>query len=225
VRLLDVGALYLIVGAACALALYRRAVPKDRAAIVTALTAIPLWPLWAPVAWTARRAPPALNGSATDDLSRIRTALDEGVEAVAGSPLERLLNRDSANDIVREVERVSLRHHELLGLLARPDFDQEIAEHRLLALEKENAPPRVRASARLHLENVRRLHHMADRDARALQELAALVAALRTQLVLVRLAGSSAEGVGDIIAELWTRIETLSETSDEAGASRVELTA
>jgi hypothetical protein len=87
-------------------------------------------------------------------------------------------------------------------------------------LERQGASPRVRASARLHLGNVRRLHELGERDTRALEEMAGLVSALRTQLVLVRLSGSSAEGVGDIVSELWARLESLSEASDEAFASR-----
>jgi hypothetical protein len=214
VKLWDIGVLYLIAGAACAVLLYRRSGRTGTSAWVNALTAIPLWPLWAPIAWTARRAAPDLNAQSSERVRRILAALEEGVDSVLGTPLERLLNGQSADHIRREVERVAARHQELVALLQRDEFSLDAAEQKLLVLERQGASPRVRASARLHLENVRRLEQLAERDSRALEELSGLVDALRTQLVLVRLSGSSAEGVGDIVSELWTRIESLSEASD-----------
>ncbi|MGE0322036.1 MAG: hypothetical protein AB7K71_12500 [Polyangiaceae bacterium] len=214
-RLVDLSLLYLAAGIACAVALYRRAERKDRAALINALTAIPLWPLWAPIAWTAKKEPPHYDLQAYEVVTRIRVALEEGVESVTGSPLERLLNSQSAQSILDEVNRVAARHQELVELLRRDAFDLGSAERKLEQLERQGAPSRLRASARLHLENVRRLYQLAERDARALEELAELVSALRTQLVLVRLSGSSAEGVGDIVTELWARIEGLSEASED----------
>lgn len=219
-KLLDLALLYVLAGAACAVALYRRAPGGRRAALINALTAIPLWPLWAPIAWTARREQVDGDTRSSDRVRRIRAALDEGVESVVGTPLERLLNRESANQILEEVERVVLRHHELLALLSREEYSRDVAERTLETLEQKGASARVRASARLHLENLRRLHQLADRDARALEELSGLVQALRTQLVLVRLSGSSAEGVGDIVSELWARLQGLSEANDDAEAAR-----
>jgi hypothetical protein len=214
-KLWDLAALYLVVGAACAVALYRRSPDKKRAALVNALTAIPLWPLWMPIAWTARRELAHLDAHASERVRRILFALEEGVASVLGTPLEKLLNGQSAEQIRREVERIAARHQELVTLLARDEFNPDAAARRLESLEGSAAPVRVRASARLHLENVRRLEQLAERDRRALDELLGLVEALRTQLVLVRLSGSSVEGVGDIVSELWTRLESLNEASDE----------
>ncbi|HMJ13964.1 MAG TPA: hypothetical protein VK524_21250 [Polyangiaceae bacterium] len=214
-KLWDLAAIYLVVGAACAVALYRRTPEKGRAAWVNALTAVPLWPLWMPIAWTARRETAHFDAHASERVRRILSALEEGLACVLGTPLERLLNGQSAEQIRREVERIAARHQELVRLLGREEFCPEAAERKLSALEAGGAPVRVRASARLHLENVRRLAQLAERDRRALDELLGLVDALRTQLVLVRLSGSSAEGVGDIVSELWTRLESLNEASDE----------
>lgn len=213
-KLWDLAVLYLAVGTACAVALYRRAPDKRRAALVNALTAVPLWPLWMPIAWTARREAAQLDAEASERVRRILTALEEGVASVLGTPLEKLLNGASAEQIRREVERVAARHQELVSLLARDDFNPDVAERRLAALKDSGGPVRLRASAQLHLDNVRRLAELAERDRRALDELLGLVDALRTQLVLVRLSGSSVEGVGDIVSELWTRLESLNEASD-----------
>jgi hypothetical protein len=215
-KLLELTFLYFLVGTSCAVALYRRAPDPGRANLAAALIAVPLWPLWVPIAWTARRELPPLDFMASDVVHAIRSALDEGVTAAAGTPLERLLNREAAVSIVAEVTRLATRRHEILTLLAREEFDVERAQRRIEDLQRGGATSRTGASARLHLDNVRRLRQLAERDSRTLEELAGLVQALRTQLVFVKLSGSSAEGVGDIVSELWSRIEGLSEASDEA---------
>src|SRR5262249_53912105 len=93
-------------------------------------------------------------------------------------------------------------------------FDASAAASRVVELEKSGASLRAIATARLHLDNVRRLHAMRERDARALDELADLVQALRTQLVLARFAGSTVEGVGGIVSEVWARVEGLGAAMD-----------
>jgi hypothetical protein len=114
------------------------------------------------------------------------------------------------------------RHDELCALLRREGFDAAEAERRLASLERERASPRAIATARLHLENVRRLSALRDRDARALEELADLVQALRAQLLLARYAGAglaggevpmaspNIEGTSGIVSEVWARVEGLS---------------
>jgi hypothetical protein len=215
-RLIDLGVLYGGIGIACAVVLYRRSPERDREALAAALAAVPLWPIWAPIAWTARPEPNLVSGTSADRVERIRSALDEAVELVRGSPLERVLGRGSARAIMDEAERLSARNDELVGLLARDEFDVAAAMRRLEALEGAQASPRVVSSARLHLENVRRLHHLARGEARALDELAALVVALRTELMVVKLSGSSVDGVDDIVRDLSAHIEGLRQATEEA---------
>jgi hypothetical protein len=110
---------------------------------------------------------------------------------------------------------------ELDALLAQRDLDLASAKRKVAELEGAGASARALATARLHLENVRRLGAMRARDARAREELADLVQALRTQLVLASFAGSSVEGASGIVSEVWARVEGLGaviEVDDEAGA-------
>jgi hypothetical protein len=144
-----------------------------------------------------------------DAATRIDDALREGVDACAGTSLESLLSRDAATRIAAEVTRAADRHAELSELLVRDGFDLATAEGRLRDLEQSAASPRALSTARLHYENVKRLSFLRDHDAQALDELADLVQALRTQLVLARFAGSSAEGAGGIVSEMWARVEGL----------------
>jgi hypothetical protein len=206
-RLVDLFALYFVVGIAAGVAIYARAAVRDGRAVASAVLAVPLWPLWAPIALTAHRAPPPFMLEGVP--RQIEAALAEALDAVEGSPLENLLSKGAVTNILGEVERAAARCAELDALLARPELDPDLAAQRLTALESEGAAPRTLASARLHHENVRRLVNLRARDRQALEELTDLVAALRTQLVLARYAGSSAEGVGGIVTEMWARVEGL----------------
>ncbi len=206
-RLADLLALYFVVGATIAAAIYLRAVPRDRRAVASAALALPLWPLWAPIALTSGRR--AERAPVTGVPRQLESALLEALAAVESTPLAGLLSPDSVSEILAEIGRAATRCAELDALLARPDFDPELATRRLATLEAEGAPPRALASARLHRENVHRLERLRDHDRGALAELTDLVGALRTQLVLARYAGSSAEGAGGIVTELWARVEGL----------------
>ena len=218
----DLLILYAVLGIACAVAIYRSSTESRPRAAAAAALALPLWPLWAPIALTSSRSrPTSAWASGADSRScgarspvaeaatRVEAALREGVEACAGTSLESLLPRDAAARITAEVRRASERHAELTAVLGREGFDLAAAEKRVVELEKAQASARSLATARLHLENVKRLAALRDRDARALEELADLVQALRTQLTLARFAGSSVEGVGGIVSEVWARVEGL----------------
>lgn len=218
----DLLILYAVLGVACAVAIYRSSTESRPRAAMAAALALPLWPLWAPIALTSTRSRPTASWASDADsrsraarspvseaASRVEAALREGVEACAGTSLESLLPRDAAARIAAEVRRASERHAELTAVLGREGFDVAAAERRVVALEKSSASARSLATARLHFENVKRLAALRDRDARALEELADLVQALRTQLTLARFAGSSVEGVGGIVSEVWARVEGL----------------
>jgi hypothetical protein len=214
----DLGILYLVAGLACAVAIYRTTTARGARAIATAAIAVPIWPLWAPIALTAtrrgepapRRAPPGSPDAPLAEAAlRIEAALREGVEACADTPLSALLPRDAADRISAEVRRAAARHAELGQLLGREGFDLAAAEKRVAELSAAQASPRAVSTAKLHLDNVRRLSALRERDARALAELSDLVQALRAQLVLARFAGSQPEGAGGIVSDLWARVEGL----------------
>jgi hypothetical protein len=64
-------------------------------------------------------------------------------------------------------------------------------------------------TARLQHDSLTRLQQLRGADAQALEELAELLEALRTQLLLARYSGSSADGAGAIVGEVWARLEGL----------------
>ncbi|APR83500.1 Hypothetical protein A7982_08849 [Minicystis rosea] len=214
----DLAVIYLVAGVASAVAIYRTSTDRGAARMLSAAVAVILWPLWAPIALTSAKRLPAparvVPGARPEApvaaaADRIASALREGVEACAGTSLEALLPRDAAERMLAEVRRAAERHAELGALLAREGFDLAAAEARLAELTESNASPRAISTARLHLDNVRRIAAMRERDARALDELGDVVQALRAQLVIARLSGPQPEGAGGIVSELWARVEGL----------------
>ena len=204
----DLLILYGAAGLASASVAYRTSPERGRSAISSAALDALLWPLWLPVALSARRrpAPRPNTGDAT------RAAIWEAHEAVLGSPLEPLLPREAALRILGDVERAAVRYQELVGLLAQPHFSLAAAEARLEQLSREGASARGLAPARLHLENVRQLEELRRRDEQTLLELSELSTALRTQLVLARYSGGAPTDAGDIVSEVWARVEVLGST-------------
>jgi hypothetical protein len=207
----DLLVLYAIAGLASAYAVWRAWPRRGAAALGAAAIAVPFWPLWAPIVLT--RAPPArrptAGATAPDATVRIDAALDEALAAAAGSPLGALLSADAARRIRAQVAAAAARHAELDHLLRGHGFDPEAAARRIAELERTGGSPRAITTARTHLANVERLVALRDRDLHALAELEDAIAALRTQIVLARYAGSSLEGVGAIVADVWARVEGL----------------
>jgi hypothetical protein len=204
----DLLLLYGIIGVACAIGVWLRA-PGSRASVAaSAVMTIPLWPVWAPFALaTPGHRPRSVAHDAA--VARIERALAAAVEAVAGSPIADVFSPKVAARIAEEVSHVAARQGELAALTAKSGFDAAAAKERLRELEARGAPERVIATARVQLESLVRLEELRAADARALDELAELLEALRTQLVLARYAGSTAEGVGALVSEVWARLEGL----------------
>jgi len=210
-NLADLGVLYGVAGVLGGVVVYRRRARGGARAFGAALLSAPLWPLWLPVLFASQQAERETQRSAATEAE---AALLEGHEAVRNTPLEPLLPRSAVDRLLRELRRATERYAELTSLLSKKGFDRKAAEEHVARLEQRAASPRALASARLHLENVARLQSLAARDRRALEELSELIAALRTQLVFARYSGSSPGEAGDIVTEVWARVEMLGTSSD-----------
>ena len=203
----DLVLLYGVIGVACAIAVLRRGEGTRAAVSFSALMTVPLWPVWAPfaLAGTVAKARAGNHGA----LARIDRALAEAVQAVAGTPMADVFSRQVAGRISAQVELVAARLGELTALREKSGFDLEASRERLRDLETRGAPERAVATARMQHESLQRLEQLTAQDRRALDELADLLEALRTQLLLARYEGSSAEGASAIVTEVWARLEGL----------------
>lgn len=221
--LVDLATLYAVAGLGCAVLVFKRTRGARRHRFTSAAIALALWPLWAPLALVAD---PPRRTPARDRVARIEGELDRAAAAAAGSPFAVLFSPDAADRIRHELRELAHRIAELDAVLAQPGFDLAEAERRVTRLEEHASPTAVRTAV-LHRDNVGRLEALRDKNARALEELGELVGALRSQLVLARYAGSSPEGVGGIVTELWARVEGLGEAMDahEIGAERSDVVA
>jgi len=225
-RLTDLVLLYGVIGVACAIAVLRREQAKGlRAAAWSAAATVPLWPLWAPFVLATprpreRRAPPdestggrplstAKPRPADGPLARIQHALDEGVRAVVGTPMADVFSKAVATRIASEVSQVADRMEELRVLQTTRGLDRDASAARLRDLEARGSSERTLEAARLQHESLTRLEELRAKDAQALEELADLLEALHAQLLLARYAGSSADGTGAIVSEVWARLEGL----------------
>jgi hypothetical protein len=220
----DLLAVYALVGVACAIAVLRRAPTRDLGAVLSAVATVAMWPLWAPFAL----APPGARGRATPAtprpendavIARVERALADAVAAVAGTSMSEVFTARTAARIAAEVEHVATRLADLSALAERAGFDRAASARRLEELERAGAPDRAVATARLQYESLERLAQLRAADARALEELADLLEALRTQLVLARYAGSSADGAPAIVSEIWARLEGLGAVLDPGVAA------
>lgn len=218
----DLLVLYGIVGVACAIAVLRRGSATGPRAAASAFATVLIWPLWAPFALGApsSRAPRAGSGSGAqhEAVRRVEVALAAAVDAVAGTPMSEVFSAKIAARIAAEVARVAERLDELTALTTRSGFDAQTSARHLRELEASGAPERTLVTARLQHESLARLQQIRAADARAIEELAELLEALRAQLLLARYSGSSAEGAGAIVTEVWARLESLGVAFD-AGAS------
>jgi len=220
VSLRDLLLLYGIIGIACAIAVLRRSPARNLRAMASAAATIPLWPLWAPFALGAPRAARSRSGAATTT-ARIDKALADAVEAVAGTPMSDVFSPKIATRISAEVLRVAARLDELGALAAEAGFDAEASAGKLRELESRGGSDRAVATARLQHESMLRLQQLRAADERALVDLAELLEVLRSQLLLARYAGSSAEGAGAIVGEVWARLEGLGAAFDVGAGGAV----
>jgi hypothetical protein len=217
----DLLGLYALVGIACAIAVFRRAPARGLGAFASAIATVPLWPLWAPFALAPARARASSRPENDAVVTRVEKALADAVAAVADTPMSEVFTQRTATRIAAEVAHVAGRLADLSALAERSGFDRLVSARRLEELERSGATERAIATARLQHDSLERLAELRAADARALEELADLLEALRTQLVLARYAGSPADGASAIVSEVWARLEGLGAVLDpgvDAGA-------
>jgi hypothetical protein len=204
-------ALYLAVGGGVAWMVARRTTRTRGVRFAAACAAWALWPHRAPVALAGDR---PSRTHARSPLARVHAALEGATAAAAGSPFEPLIGEASAERIRRDVDRVASRIDELTSAIARPGSDPAAAARRVEELERAGASGRAIAAARVHRDAALRLAEARDADLRALGDLADALEALRGQVVLAKM-GSPGERAGDIVADVWARVEGLGAAMEE----------
>jgi len=174
-----------LIGAACAVAVYRQTTSTRRARLASALVTVPLWPLWAPFALASRER----SNQSPAVAARIEALLRVVVEAAQGTSLETVLTRSAARHLGAQVRRVAAR---------------------LAAIDELSSGTGTTAR---HADAHARLAALRARHADALHEIAELLDALTTQLGLLRLGELPPDAVAETIAEIRSRLDALEPVS------------
>jgi hypothetical protein len=164
------------------------------------------WPLYLPV-WQSRAEPVKPEDPADRAAERVRDALSSVEKAAADTAFAGLLDASAGLRLRQELARATQRVHAI---------DHELAQQQAGSLT---------SSATLHLraESEASLRAIRDRDLRAMLELAELLGALRTRIVLAQHSGGD-EGPEGMVSEVWDRIVGLGEAMEE-GPRRAPSTA
>ncbi|HVJ22056.1 MAG TPA: hypothetical protein VM686_41910 [Polyangiaceae bacterium] len=188
-RLLELAALYLLLGLGCgAVVLLRPAEPAKRWLDATLMVAF--WPLCAPFLLSSARTPAA--GKASSEIAFLAA-----LRRAAGTPLGALLpDEATARALGRRLRVAAGKLAEIEELLRRPEFDEA-------------------GASGIRLQNIRRLKRLRDRFGRELCELEELLAQLTTQAEVVRLAGAADSETRDLVREILSRVEGLDAVLDD----------
>lgn len=207
--LAECAVLYVLIGAGCAVALVLRSNGQRHPADVALLLAV--WPLYAPFLLSS--APAAIPGRPTDFLDAIQRA--------AGTPLASLLpSPAAAAGLNARVLAAEQRVAEIELLLAQPEFSETAALARSQDLEARGETLAASIAA-TRARNIRQLQQLRDRFRRELSEINELLAQLRLQAELVRLAGAADGGSREVVQTLLARVDGLGAILEEEGAGRM----
>jgi len=210
-KLLELGVLYALIGVGCAVATFVRS-PADRAARVTdAVLVAGLWPVYGPFLMLQGRVG-FLGPAPTDSEEAFLAAL----RRARGTPLAVLLpDETQARALAARLRVAAGKVAEIEALLQTPEFSERDALQRQRELNDRGASECAQSTAGLRLQNIRRMRALRDRFARELDEVGELLAQLRTQADLVRIAGGPDPGSRDLVDEIVSRVEGLDRMIDD----------
>ena len=172
-----------------------RGLPRPGDALLTVV----MWPLWAPLAL------------ARDPQDHREQELLDALARAQASPLASVLpDAESARVLASRLREASQRLGELDDVLARPDFDPATASLRARDLERRGAVAAA-ATAELRVRTLGQLRVLRERYRSELEEVHELIAQLVTQAELVRLQPAAHGSSSELVRELVSRVEGLSD--------------
>jgi hypothetical protein len=168
-------------------------------AIADAVLLVVMWPVWGPLM------------IARADVDHRERDLAVALARAQASPLGSMLpDADSARVLGARLREASQRLSDLDTLLARPDFDPQVADRRAKDLRARGALSAA-ATTELRVRTLGQLRTLRERYRTELDEVHELIAQLVTQAELVRLQPAIAHSSGELVRELVARVEGLGE--------------
>jgi hypothetical protein len=213
-RLLDLAVVYLIVGAA-AMAALSSPRARGRWQIGDALLLFTLWPLYGPfLLLKLTESAPGPAGSDVAFLLALGQARHTSLGALCPDPA-------TVRKLARRLTVAEGKVKEIDALLGKPEFSETGALARQAELADKGASETALKTAGMRLVNIRRLRALRERFVRELDEVAEILAQLRTQAEVMRLQGTPDSSCQDLLRELLSRVEGLDEMLDD-DAGRLE---
>ncbi len=197
-RLTELAALYAVIGVGCAVVrLLARSARDER--LVDAGLLLWFWPLFGP--FLLMRVEP-IEETDPDEGDFIRA-----LERAADSPLGCLLpDRATVRRLGARLRRAQQRLDEITALLSTPQLCEASALARHAEL-LERGDEQAAATALGRVDKIRTIREMGHRVRRELDQIKELLAQLRIQAEVVRLAGDIDGSTRELTAELLSRIE------------------
>lgn len=202
--------LYLLVGLGCGVA---AALRTEARPWLEALLLVPFWPLLGPFA-LGRQAATGPSAAASPE-GPVAAGFLGATGRAAGTPLEALLpDAAEARALVRRLELGAAKVAECDRLLALPEFLEAAARerHRELLARGEHTAAEAALRRAAHLG---RLKALRDRWASELEAVGELIAQLRVQTEVARLAGAGGDATAALVDELVSRVEGLDAVLEE----------
>lgn len=220
-RLQELALLYFLLGLGSALVALlspsQRRLSRSRRAVDAVLMLL-WWPLYAPFVFAAsgilsveqKSQSGAQNLAASGDLAEGHQAFIQALNAARQTPLAPLLpDPETVRALATRLQVVQAKLGEIDLLLRRQDFDEAQASARMAELEHKGASPYARSLAGIRMQNIQHMKRLRRRFALELDEIDEMLAQLRTQADVVRLAGRVETDSQDLVQELLLRVESL----------------
>jgi len=199
--------LYGLIALGCVIAAALR--PERR--LVDLVLLVLLWPLYAPFYFARAPALAPSPARATASERELEQDLLAALRRASGTPLADILpDAETGGALAARLRSARAKLEEIDALLARPDFSAASATARQEQLERDG-DERAAAIAAGRVQSIRHLVELRDRFRRDLDQVRELVAQLRIQAEVVRLAQSCDDGTRGLVAELCARVEGLDE--------------
>lgn len=218
--LLNLASLYFLFGlgfAAVALLGQSHREKSARRKVFDGLMLLLCWPLYAPFVLSLLAQQQA-DDSATKSTEHIdltgnsmfTDSFMAALNAARQTALAPLLpDQATVHRLAQRLRVVQAKIHEIDKLLRNPDFDEDLAQQRLQELHAREASQHTCAMVEIRMQNIRHMKKLRQRFKQELDEVDELLAQLRTQAELVRLAGRVDGQNQDLLQELLIRVESL----------------
>jgi hypothetical protein len=191
---------------------------KESSALV-AMVHMLLWPLFAPMLFEPRASEPGRPVARPTDeradprLTEVERALMDALETLDGAPEDVLRPEvERVRSLMDSLDDMARRRDDMESMLDEPQFDRERATAVLCELDASDMPDEAhRESVRNRIRHIERLETMHASLSRDIERTLLKLEEMTSQIRLLRFADSPAEEVSNLVRDITSTVEGLSE--------------